>query len=136
MALPASEDTGLLIAASVASDGYFTSTPGLLYRKWSGQATSQAAHTDPEERARRMRLVSDRAEALALLGWTSQRHRGSDTQAGSDQWNAPDVDCAKERIPLSARQLHEWFDAATILDDADLRVPALRSHGVAKSDHP
>jgi glycosyltransferase involved in cell wall biosynthesis len=69
MALPASEDTGLLISANVVSDGYFNVTPGLLYRKWTGQATKQVAHAEPVERAARMRLIEGRATALASLGF-------------------------------------------------------------------
>jgi glycosyltransferase involved in cell wall biosynthesis len=69
MALPASEDTGLLIAANVVSDGYFTAEAGLLYRKWPGQATNQAAHREPGEYVARMHLIQERAEALrSLLG--------------------------------------------------------------------
>ncbi|MGW3363605.1 glycosyltransferase [Streptosporangium canum] len=64
MALPASEDTGLLIAANMVSDGYFSAVPGLLYRKWPGQVTSQAAHVAETERAARMRVIEDRARAL------------------------------------------------------------------------
>jgi hypothetical protein len=64
MALPASEDTGLLIAASVVSDGYFIAEPGLHYRKWPGQMTGQAAHRDPAEHAARMRIIEARASAL------------------------------------------------------------------------
>jgi glycosyltransferase involved in cell wall biosynthesis len=69
MALPASEDTGLLIAASVVSDGYFLAETGLYYRKWQGQSTSRQAHTDPEEHAARMRLIEARAYALMETGW-------------------------------------------------------------------
>ena len=64
MALPASEDTGLLIAASVLRVGYFTAETGLLYRKWSGQSTKQTAHTDPIERDARMAVIQARARAL------------------------------------------------------------------------
>jgi glycosyltransferase involved in cell wall biosynthesis len=64
MALPASEDTGLLLAANAISDGYFVAEAGLLYRKWPGQSTSQAAHIDPDERAGRMRIIESRARAL------------------------------------------------------------------------
>jgi hypothetical protein len=67
MALPASEDTGLLIAASVVRDGYFVADPGLLYRKWPGQVTSHAAHADSRERDARMRLIDERAAALTRL---------------------------------------------------------------------
>ena len=64
MALPASEDTGLLIAASITSDGYFIAEPGLLYRKWPGQLTGRPEHHDPAERAARISLIKDRGAAL------------------------------------------------------------------------
>ncbi len=67
MALPASEDTGLLIAASVVSDGWFTAEPGLLYRKWPGQVTSHAAHREPVEHAARMHIIEARSYALVSL---------------------------------------------------------------------
>ncbi|WAL66913.1 glycosyltransferase [Amycolatopsis cynarae] len=67
MALPASEDTGLLLAASTVSDGYFLAECGLLYRKWPGQVTQDPAHADPVERAARMRVIERRALALARL---------------------------------------------------------------------
>jgi glycosyltransferase involved in cell wall biosynthesis len=66
MALPASEDTGLLIAASVTKPGYFIAEPGLLYRKWPGQSTAQAAHVDETERRARAAVIE--ARALAILG--------------------------------------------------------------------
>ncbi|WP_189455991.1 glycosyltransferase family 2 protein [Streptomyces abikoensis] len=69
MALPASEDTGLLLALDAVSRGYFTREVGLLYRKWPGQATGQAAHTDSAERDARMAVVEARAQALAGSGW-------------------------------------------------------------------
>ncbi|MFE2583686.1 glycosyltransferase family 2 protein [Streptomyces sp. NPDC059378] len=69
MALPASEDTGLLLALNSVSRGWFCGRAGLLYRKWEGQATGQAAHTDPAERAARMAVVEERARALAGLRW-------------------------------------------------------------------
>ena len=65
MALPASEDTGLLIAASIVSNGFFSATPGLMYRKWPGQASNQAAHVDPNEREARMNLIDGRARVPA-----------------------------------------------------------------------
>ena len=64
MALPASEDTGLLIAASVVSPGYFIAEPGMLYRKWPGQMTGQRVHADPTDRAARMAVIQARAETL------------------------------------------------------------------------
>jgi glycosyltransferase involved in cell wall biosynthesis len=69
MALPASEDTGLLLALNTVSRGYFTREYGLLYRKWPGQATAQPSHTDEAEREARMAVVAARANALAETGW-------------------------------------------------------------------
>lgn len=69
MALPASEDTGLLMALNSVSRGWFSRQTGLLYRKWEGQVTGQTAHTDPAERDARMLVVAARARALARLGW-------------------------------------------------------------------
>jgi hypothetical protein len=64
-ALPASEDTGLLLAANAVTDGYFIAEAGLLYRKWPGQMTGAAAHTEATERDARMSLIASRAAALA-----------------------------------------------------------------------
>src|SRR5204863_3654644 len=49
MAVPGSDDTGLLVAASMVSTGYFHSEVGLLYRKWPGQVTAGKAHMEPVE---------------------------------------------------------------------------------------
>jgi glycosyltransferase involved in cell wall biosynthesis len=68
-ALPASEDTGLLLALDAVSPGWFTAEPGLLYRKWPGQATAAAAHTDAGERSARAAVLQARALALSELGW-------------------------------------------------------------------
>jgi len=64
MALPASEDTGLLLALNTVSRGYFIREYGLLYRKWQGQMTAQSTHTDTAERDDRMTVVALRAESL------------------------------------------------------------------------
>ncbi|MFJ7181544.1 glycosyltransferase family 2 protein [Streptomyces massasporeus] len=69
MALPASEDTGLLLALNAVSRGWFTGEVGLLYRKWDGQVTGQAAHVDRAEREVRMAVVEARARALSRLRW-------------------------------------------------------------------
>lgn len=69
MALPASEDTGLLLALSAVSRGWFSEEVGLLYRKWEGQMTGQASHTEPIERAARMAVVEARARQLAYFQW-------------------------------------------------------------------
>lgn len=65
MGLPASEDTGLLLAANAVADGYFSSSVGLLYRKWSGQTTAQAAHADIHDLTARYTVIDRRAQALA-----------------------------------------------------------------------
>ena len=70
MALPASEDTGLLLALDAVSRGWFSARAGLLYRKWEGQVTGQSSHTDPAERTARAAVAEARARALADLGWT------------------------------------------------------------------
>jgi Glycosyl transferase family 2 len=67
MALPASEDTGLLLAANAVVAGYHLGTPGLYYRKWPEQATAQPAHTDPIGRATRIDLIEQRVRALTGL---------------------------------------------------------------------
>jgi glycosyltransferase involved in cell wall biosynthesis len=69
MALPASEDTGLLLALNAVSRGWFTAETGLLYRKWPGQVTASAAHAHEGERAARMAVVEARARTLADAGW-------------------------------------------------------------------
>ncbi len=65
MALPAGEDTGLLLALDAVVDGYFFTEPGLLYRKWPGQVTADAAHTEATEWAARNAVIDERAKALA-----------------------------------------------------------------------
>ncbi|WP_141360768.1 glycosyltransferase family 2 protein [Streptomyces sp. 6-11-2] len=67
MALPASEDTGLLMALNAVSTGWFTEECGLLYRKWPGQSTAQDAHHHEAERRARMKIIEERAEALGKL---------------------------------------------------------------------
>ena len=64
MAVPGSEDTGALVAASVISSGYFRQEVGLLYRKWPGQVSAGSEHTEPVEWKARMNLISERAEIL------------------------------------------------------------------------
>ncbi|MCB5910809.1 glycosyltransferase family 2 protein [Streptomyces pinistramenti] len=68
MALPASEDTGLLLALGAVSRGWFSADTGLLYRKWPGQVTSQPAHADEAERKARFAVVEARARTLASMG--------------------------------------------------------------------
>lgn len=65
MALPASEDTGLVLALSAVSRGWFIGETGLYYRKWPGQVTGQEAHNEAGERAARMGVAEARARILA-----------------------------------------------------------------------
>lgn len=64
MGVPGSDDTGLLVAASVIASGYFHGEVGLYYRKWPGQVTAQPDHVAAEEWTARMRLIDERARAL------------------------------------------------------------------------
>ncbi|SHG27256.1 glycosyltransferase family A protein [Streptoalloteichus hindustanus] len=64
MALPASEDTALMLALDAVSDGWYSEEVGLLYRCWDRQMTAQPAHFEPEERNARRRIIAIRAEAL------------------------------------------------------------------------
>jgi glycosyltransferase involved in cell wall biosynthesis len=72
MASPGSDDTGLLIAASLLSTGYFEPEVGLLYRKWPGQETAKPSHTDPAEWPLRMKLIEERGRAIQALGLALQ----------------------------------------------------------------
>lgn len=63
MALPFSEDTGLFLAASAATDGWFSEEPGMLYRKWPGQMT--AGDLSKLNRADRHKLIQRRATTVA-----------------------------------------------------------------------
>ncbi|MBB5085188.1 glycosyltransferase family 2 protein [Nonomuraea endophytica] len=67
MGIPGSDDTGLLVPASVISHGWFHSEVGLLYRKWPGQETARTEHYAALEWDLRMRLVAERAEAVRAL---------------------------------------------------------------------
>ncbi|MFE6869617.1 glycosyltransferase family 2 protein [Kitasatospora sp. NPDC057692] len=64
MALPASEDTALLIALDVLSDGYFIPETGLHYRKHDGQTTAHSDHRGGPEWEARMGAIRKHAEAL------------------------------------------------------------------------
>ncbi|MGW4462194.1 glycosyltransferase family 2 protein [Micromonospora sp. NPDC004704] len=74
MALPASEDTGLLVAASTVRPGYFIATPGLLYRKWPLQSTAQPAHNNEAERFARAAVIEARVWAMIRGGWAPVAH--------------------------------------------------------------
>lgn len=67
MAVPGSDDTGMLIAASMLGTGYFIGEVGLLYRKWPGQVSAQAEHKEAVTWNLRMQLISERADTIAAL---------------------------------------------------------------------
>lgn len=67
MSVPGSDDTGMLIAASMLGVGYFISEVGLLYRKWPGQVSAQPEHKEAITWSLRMQLISERADAIAEL---------------------------------------------------------------------
>ena len=71
MAVPGSDDTGLLVSASVVATGYFHGEVGLLYRKWPGQESAQPRHTESVEWNARMSLIDERAKSLANL-WAAR----------------------------------------------------------------
>ncbi|WP_410600925.1 glycosyltransferase [Amycolatopsis sp. lyj-90] len=85
MALPASEDTGLILAANASSDGYFVATCGMYYRKWPGQVTASAAHNDDAERLARMKLIEERAAVMLARrrGRAAPSHTGRGSGPGS-----------------------------------------------------
>lgn len=64
MALPTSEDTGLLVAANALAPGWFHDTPGNLYRKHDGQLTRTADHLDSDAAQARKDLIIERTAAL------------------------------------------------------------------------
>lgn len=67
MGIPGSDDTGMLVPASVVSYGYFHSEVGLLYRKWPGQETARSGHYAAGEWNLRMHLIEERAEAVRKM---------------------------------------------------------------------
>jgi len=67
MALPASEDVGLVLAADALTDGWFIGQPGLLYRKWPAQTSAQPEFHDQLEWDARTRLIGERAQHLAAV---------------------------------------------------------------------
>ncbi|MFD8538390.1 glycosyltransferase family 2 protein [Streptomyces rubrogriseus] len=66
MALPASEDTALLMALDVMADGWFIGEAGLHYRKHPGQTTAHPDHRGGAEWEARMGAIRKHADALAL----------------------------------------------------------------------
>lgn len=68
MALPTGEDTGLLVALSEYSDGWFIDTPGLLYRQHEKQITKSDLHRDPDRQELRWKIITERINSIRQLG--------------------------------------------------------------------
>ncbi|GAA2442812.1 glycosyltransferase family 2 protein [Actinomadura vinacea] len=73
MGVPGSDDTGMLVAASMLSVGYFHDEVGLLYRKWPGQESTKPRHTEPTEWNLRMDLIRERTESIQEV-WGMRSH--------------------------------------------------------------
>ncbi|KAA8884266.1 glycosyltransferase [Nocardia colli] len=74
MGIPGSDDTGMIIAASLLATGFFNEEVGLLYRKWPGQETAKQEHNHEGEWTARMSLINERADALQMAianGWST-----------------------------------------------------------------
>ncbi len=67
MAIPASEDTGLLTALSVLRPGWFIPEVGLHYRKHEAQSTNHPHHREGDEWAARMNIIEARATEIEKL---------------------------------------------------------------------
>lgn len=63
------EDVGLLIAAEAVAPGWMLAQPGLLYRRWSGNAEGHIDKRLASPSAPHRRVMLDRAEALRSAGW-------------------------------------------------------------------
>jgi glycosyltransferase involved in cell wall biosynthesis len=74
MGVPGSDDTGMMIAASVVSTGFFHGEVGLLYRKHEAQETADSKHYEPVEWTTRMNLISERADSLREM-WEKRQAR-------------------------------------------------------------
>lgn len=98
-----------IIAANTIRPGYLIAHAGLLYRKWSGQITSQAVHTDSTGRRARMAIIEARADALAAL-WASASSASSG-RADLPTTTAPGT--AGEIEPIQARCSMRRISAST-----------------------
>ncbi len=67
MALPSSEDTGLMLALNSVAEGWHLAETGLHYRRWADQLTASPLMQEPSShRAAMLALIEQRARALAL----------------------------------------------------------------------
>lgn len=70
IALPASEDVELLLAAEAVSPGRVRPGVGLLYRQWPGASTEEPDYARNAESAMRRSALLQRADALRDAGWS------------------------------------------------------------------
>lgn len=68
-ALPAAEDSSLLLALEAVSPGWMITAPSMLYRKHPTQSTQRREFHDEAELASRVASVLGRADALNKTGW-------------------------------------------------------------------
>ena len=73
-ALPASEDTSLLLACEAVASGWMISEPSMYYRKHPLQSTQRRQFTDPDELAARRASLLGRRHALRQAGWRWAPH--------------------------------------------------------------
>lgn len=66
-ALPASEDTALLMHLDAQYDGWFHQEIGLYYRRWAPQMSQMDQHSDPHELDSRRKFIVDLAQTAAAL---------------------------------------------------------------------
>lgn len=68
-ALPASEDSSLLLACEAVANGWMLTEPSMYYRKHESQSTQLPAFVDTVEIAARQASAIARYEALIRTGW-------------------------------------------------------------------
>ncbi len=80
MALPASEDTGMLLAASTLSRGYYIRQPSMLYRKHAGQSTAKNASAPAELIEARHNLINERVASISAMLGTLLEHTSENAE--------------------------------------------------------
>jgi hypothetical protein len=90
MALPASEDLGLLLTLNLLYDGYFLAEPGLIYRKWPNQLTAQARYLSSQAQTARFAVIDDRLRAIDRLRAEHAALIGSRTGPAADRLDRPE----------------------------------------------
>jgi len=68
-ALPTNEDIALLLAAEAVANGWMIATPGLYYRRWTGNTTQHIDKIHPTAPSPPRTVILDRVNALQATGW-------------------------------------------------------------------